>query len=172
MKKSLNRGLALRKSKGFTLIELLVVIAIIGILAAIILASLATARSKGVDAGVKSDLDSVRSQMELFASNNANSYSGGCAALGSATPAGAGTILAGAQSQSNSQLASAGTLNTTLATAGAWNTVTCHASASNWATEAPLSASKNGTPIMWCVDSNGNAKQETTNLAASVTVCT
>ncbi len=166
MKKSFNRN------RGFTLIELLVVIAIIGILAAIILASLATARSKGVDAGVKSDMDSVRSQMELYASSNANSYTGGCAALGSATPAGAGTILAGAQTQANSQLASAGTLNTTAATAGAWNNVTCHDSGSAWAAETPLSASKNGTPSMWCVDSNGDAKAESTNLAASVTICT
>jgi prepilin peptidase dependent protein D len=52
--------------KGFTLIELLVVIAIIGILASIILASLATARSKGSDASVEEELANIRSQTELY----------------------------------------------------------------------------------------------------------
>ena len=55
---------------GFTLIELLVVIAIIGILSAVVLASLNTARSKGSDAGVKANLDTVGTQAALFLSTN------------------------------------------------------------------------------------------------------
>src|SRR3989338_4278949 len=67
-------------SKGFTLIELLVVIAIIGLLAAVVLASVGGARNKGADATVKSQMNAARSQAELFAANNGNSYDGVCAA--------------------------------------------------------------------------------------------
>ena len=54
--------------KGFTLIELLVVIAIIGILSSVVLASLTTARTKGQDAAVQSQMASMRSQAELYLS--------------------------------------------------------------------------------------------------------
>ncbi|HVS79850.1 MAG TPA: prepilin-type N-terminal cleavage/methylation domain-containing protein [Candidatus Paceibacterota bacterium] len=60
---------------GFTLIELLVVIAIIGILSAVVLASLNSARAKGADAAVKSDLSSIRAQAELYYDTN-NNYAG------------------------------------------------------------------------------------------------
>ena len=61
------------RSRGFTLIELLVVIAIIGILSAVVLASLNTARSKGNDAAVKANLNTVGTQAALYLSDN-NTY--------------------------------------------------------------------------------------------------
>lgn len=65
--------------RGFTLIELLVVIAIIGILSSVVLASLNTARNRGADAAVKSNLANARAEAELlYDTNTPNSYSGVC----------------------------------------------------------------------------------------------
>jgi type II secretion system protein G len=61
------------QSRGFTLIELLVVIAIIGLLSAIVLASLNTARTKAQDAARISDVKSLETAMELYYSAN-NGY--------------------------------------------------------------------------------------------------
>ena len=63
-----------KRSRGFTLIELLVVIAIIGILSAVVLASLNTARSKGNDAAIQSDLSTIQTQAEIYYGSNSNSY--------------------------------------------------------------------------------------------------
>ena len=60
----------MKTQRGFTLIELLVVIAIIGILSAVVLASLNTARSKGNDAAVMSNIDGIRTQAGVYSSTN------------------------------------------------------------------------------------------------------
>lgn len=118
--------------KGFTLIELLVVIAIIGILSGIVLASLNTARDKGANAAVKSNLNNARAQAELFYDNGT-------------TP----TYL---------NVCTSGTNNISSMVAGATSAggtgTQCEDTAAGWAANSQLK----GTPTMWyCVDSTGAA---------------
>ena len=60
----------IRKQKGFTLIELLVVIAIIGLLASVIMVSLANARSKARDTKRIADVEQMMKALELYYSIN------------------------------------------------------------------------------------------------------
>jgi type II secretion system protein G len=58
------------RNRGFTLIELLVVIAIIGMLAAVIMVSLNSARDKGRDAKRVSDARQIMTALELYYNDN------------------------------------------------------------------------------------------------------
>ncbi len=67
----------LKLKQGFTLIELLVVIAIIGILSAVVLTSLGTARARAQDARVQTEVAGSRASAELYFSGN-GSYTNLC----------------------------------------------------------------------------------------------
>jgi type IV pilus assembly protein PilA len=62
--------------QGFTLIELLVVILIIGILAAIAIPAFLNQRGKAYDAAAKSQVKTMQTAMETYATDNNGDYTG------------------------------------------------------------------------------------------------
>lgn len=151
------------RSRGFTLIELLVVIAIIGILSAVVLASLNTARSKSQDAAVQTDLSSIQTQAELFYGNNSNSYGTLAWTTGVACyPSTAGTYMftsgAGGDATIAKAVAAADTANGT-------RSVGCASDGTSYVVAAELSATP--AAAYWCVDSTGNSKQVNASFPAT-----
>jgi len=136
MKKNLMSGL----SRGFTLIELLVVIAIIGILAAVVLASLNDARKGGSDASIRESMSNLRSQAEIFYNANGFNYTGMC------NDPKVTQLLAAAQSN------------------GPGTATICAPDAQAWAASAALNTQSSSTNAFFCVDSTGKAITTTTNL--------
>jgi len=117
------------------------VIAIIGILAAVVLASLNDARQSGSDASIQQSLGNARSQAEIVYNRNGDfSDSAVCSdsqiaqlvtAAAEASDAGGATTTSGVDASS---------------------AAVCRDADTTWAIAAPLSSS---STVAWCVDSAG-----------------
>ena len=140
-------------TKGFTLIELLVVIAIIGILASVIIANLNSARSKGMDAAVKSNLRNLLDQAEIYNGNHGDSY----APTTNVSPAApCSTAYTSAQNMFGDTIILSALESAISAVGGTMGSGTysrCFTNGSNFIISVKL---KSGG--FWCVDSNGNGK--------------
>ena len=64
------RGIKMRAKKGFTLIEILIVVVILGILAAVVIPQFTDASTDAKFSSLKSNLQTVRSQIQLYKINN------------------------------------------------------------------------------------------------------
>jgi prepilin-type N-terminal cleavage/methylation domain-containing protein len=134
-------------SKGFTLIELLVVIAIIGILSAIVTASLNSARNKGATAAVYATFHQIANQAALYRASSSD-FGKSVSSCGS-----------GVFSDSIIQSAEVNILANAASTA----TLSCYTDSNGNKWTISVSPLKTTTPTSWCIDNSGNLGAKTAN---------
>ena len=149
-------AMSIHRSRGFTLIELLVVISIIGVLSAVVLASLNTARSKGNDAAIQSDMATIQTEAEIYYGGDGGNTYGAQAWTNGAACA---TTAIGVFSDSIVQRALAGANSVN----GAGD-IACFANNSGYLVAVALTSTA-GT--YWCVDQTGAARKVTATFPTS-----
>ncbi len=153
-------------TRGFTLIELLVVIAIIGILASIVLVSLNSARNKGKDARVISNVQQIRTALESGYNGSgypdlktdANATNGNA---GSATCITNGWVNNGPQNVALNQL-----INDSCSQGGN-NAIVINTSAATSPTAYAIFGKLTSTTGFFCIDSTGKTNQAAANSATA-----
>ena len=137
--------------KGCTLIELLVVLAVVGILAGIVLAALNSARVKGADTAIKTQLKNTYTEAEIFFHTYGNYTVGDQGATTCNSVAGdTGAVFAN-DATFMSMIKAAGNLSVPgSGLSKAW----CMAVASpqGWSVSVPL---KSNPAHSWCIDNRG-----------------
>lgn len=136
---------------GFTLIELLVVIAIIGILSSIVLVSLNSARGKGNDAAIKTNMVNLRSGAELYFIDQSPSGYGS-----QAFTSDCGGTVTGVFSDTRVQSYIDDAITKSGQTAA--TAARCFANTSSYVIAVQLNSTSTAA---WCVDSVGISKQVT-----------
>lgn len=158
----------IKTNKGFTLIELLVVIAIIGILSSVVLASLNTARNKGADAAIKSQLAALRAQAEITYDTNQ------CYSTAACSPSAPAVAVAAACATGNAITATIfsearfyGQITSAItASGGGFSSCAETVGGGAWAVGVQL---KGDLTKAWCVDSTGASKQIADSVAYTQT---
>ncbi|MCA9366809.1 type II secretion system protein [Candidatus Kaiserbacteria bacterium] len=135
------------QQRGMTIIELLVVIAIIGVLAAVILASLNDARQSGVEAKIKTEVDSIAKRAAIDFSTT-GTYHTVCGSGGYTQS----TIIADYVTSINTMASSS---------------MVCNSADREFAVSVPVDGGN------WCADSEGNRRTIASPLTTSPveTIC-
>jgi prepilin-type N-terminal cleavage/methylation domain-containing protein len=144
----------LKFNKGFTLLEVLVVVAVIGILAAVVLVALTSAKQKGDDSAIQGTMKSLQTQASIYHSTNGNFGVTAAACnvgmFADTTTYGLARLITAVQVKSLA--------------------VACFADTSPaaWVISAQL---KSDATKYWCVDSAGTSKQRTAAATSTLQLC-